>query len=395
MAFRVAYISHYGALYGANRSLLDLLKEFKGSGHVAPLVILAEAGPMKDELDRLDIENEVVPFEPWMHKRVYMGGLHHKLMQWFRYGKAAHARTQRNKRSVDRILSVCKARNIQVVHSNSSVIGIGGTLAQELTVPFVWHIRELPFDHYAFSVDGGIARYRNALQKANAIIAISKAVSEDVAARIGNKANIHVVPNGFITPQSIKHAEENANERWGSPVPFRFLQLGLFHPSKGQLEAVDAFARMHAGMPATRLVLAGGGRQDTVRERIKDAHLENAVELPGFVESPQRELERAHCLLQCSKHEAMGRVTIEAMASGIPVIGHASGATPELVDHGRTGLLYTTGQELEQHMRTLASDPDRARRMGEAARTTIPKEYNTLVMAGHIRSIYASLGVPS
>lgn len=63
----------------------------------------------------------------------------------------------------------------------------------------------------------------------------------------------------------------------------------------------------------------------------------------------------------------MGRVTVEAMAACLPVIGRNSGGTPELIDHGETGLLYDGSiDELAAGMERLASQPDLSREMGRS-----------------------------
>jgi hypothetical protein len=64
----------------------------------------------------------------------------------------------------------------------------------------------------------------------------------------------------------------------------------------------------------------------------------------------------------------MGRVTAEAMAASRPVIGHAAGGTPELIQHGQTGLLYSGGVDaLAASMRRLLEQPAWGRQLGEAA----------------------------
>jgi glycosyltransferase involved in cell wall biosynthesis len=59
----------------------------------------------------------------------------------------------------------------------------------------------------------------------------------------------------------------------------------------------------------------------------------------------------------CSRSEAFGRVTVEYLRRGRPVIGTRSGGTPELVDDGRTGLLYSPGdtRALANRIELLAS----------------------------------------
>lgn len=388
MARRVVYITHYSELFGANRSMLGLILELKRTGVVEPFVILAQDGPLAEELKTQGIRTKVIPFVSWMRKHVSMGGPHHRIMQRWRQWKISRANDRHNAHVLRELEATCREWKIDLVHINSSVIGIGGPLSRALKVPLVWHIREIPFKHYEFKVDGGTGRYRNELRKAQAIIPVSDAVRDDLRSIIGPTSNVHVVRNGPVSEVLLQTLREKANKRWEGITEFRFLQLALFHPSKGQLEAVEAFARVHRKNPATRLVLAGIGRQEAVIQRVKELGLEASVDLPGFVEDPYTELDRAHCVLQCSKYEALSRAILEAMASGIPVIGHASGSTPELIKPGISGELYTTVDQLAQHMEERSSDVAGCKAMGRVAQDMVAEQYTIEAMANGVSNVY-------
>jgi len=108
-----------------------------------------------------------------------------------------------------------------------------------------------------------------------------------------------------------------------------------------------------------------------------------------------------------SVYEPLGIVNLEAMACGAPVVGTATGGIPEVVDHGVTGLLVPieqlddgTGTPVhpEEFVRDLAdaliavvSDPEAARRMGEAGRQRAEAEFGWDRIALRTREIYASL----
>lgn len=391
MALRVAYITHYSELFGANRSMLGLILELKRAHDVEPFVILAKDGPLATELKAHGIPIKVIPFVSWMRKHVSMGGPHHRIMQRWRQWKISRANDHHNAHLLPELVATCRDRKVDVVHINSSVIGIGGPLSRALNVPLVWHIREIPFKHYEFKVDGGIARYRSELRKANAVIPVSDAVRDDLRSIIGPTDNVHVVRNAPVSGALLQTLREKANKRWEGLREFRFLQLALFHPSKGQLEAVEAFARVHQKNPATRLVLAGIGRQDAVKQRVRELGLEAAVDLPGFVEDPYTELDRAHCVLQCSKYEALSRAILEAMASGIPVIGHASGSTPELIKPGVSGELYTTVDQLAQYMEERSRDVVGCKAMGQVAQGIVAGQYTIEAMAKGVSNVYRSV----
>ena len=67
----------------------------------------------------------------------------------------------------------------------------------------------------------------------------------------------------------------------------------------------------------------------------------------GYVENTLPLIRGADVLLMCSRYDAFGRVTVEAMKLGKPVIGAKSGGTTELISEGFNGLLYTSGDHME------------------------------------------------
>lgn len=388
MGLRVAYLTHYAEAYGANRSLLDLVLASRANDGVEPFVILAADGPLCGLLEAHGITHAVVPFVPWMHKRVFMGALHHRAMQWWRHRQQARERARSNAKAVHAMVQWCKDRNIELVHVNSAVISVGPALSDALGVPWVWHIRELPFHHYAFHVDGGMHAYRAALRKATTIIAVSEAVRTEVLRNAEDPGKMRVVYDGIFTEERRKRLLAHANERWSAVEPFTFILAGLFHPSKGQLEAVEALAQLHAaGVPA-RLLLVGDGRMAPVVQRIQELGLKDHVILPGFVDPVDPWLLKAHCALTCSRYEAYGRATLEALASGIPVIGHASGGTVELIAKDVTGMLYTTPEELVACMLQLVRSPQRARELGASAMRSDLSKRTLEAMANDVVHVY-------
>jgi len=63
----------------------------------------------------------------------------------------------------------------------------------------------------------------------------------------------------------------------------------------------------------------------------------------GYVENPKSLIAAADLFLMCSKSEAFGRVTVEAMSVGCPIVGSHSGGTKEIVEEGVSGVLYNPG----------------------------------------------------
>ena len=387
---RIAYLTHYAELYGANRSLLDLMCALRDAGAVEPYVLLPREGPLTERLSAEGITWRTVPWQPWMSERHYMGGPHHRLGQYLRHARAARERSRTNAALAPTLLEYLRAWRIDAVHVNSAAVGITGELLDRWSGPLIWHIREMPEGHYGLHL--GTRRYGALLRKAARVIAISNAVRNDVQRYAGTRTSVDVIYNGVVTKADHARQALAAHERWEHPEPFTFLMAGLIHPSKGQLEAVRALARLHAGHPSARLVIAGDGRADALRKLVTALGLSDHVELTGFVKDMAPLLRRAHALLNCSRNEAMGRITVEAMASGLPVIGHNSGGTPELITHGRNGLLYPGGDEaLAERMAELADNVERARALGTQALRDAVERFSVERYAEEVLEVYRSV----
>ena len=101
----------------------------------------------------------------------------------------------------------------------------------------------------------------------------------------------------------------------------------------------------------------------------------------------------ADVILVFSRSEAFGRVTIEAMIAGKPVIGARSGATAELIQNGVNGLLYSVGdpESLAAEIRYLHDNPKVADQLGKNARKWVEEHFSQDRYSEKILSVLASI----
>jgi glycosyltransferase involved in cell wall biosynthesis len=95
----------------------------------------------------------------------------------------------------------------------------------------------------------------------------------------------------------------------------------------------------------------------------------------------------------CSRCEAFGRVTVEAMKLGLPVIAANTGGSLELVQHGINGFLYEWGNPLDlakQILKTV-SEPDAYSRMSSQARSFANTRFSATTHEQGLQSAIASL----
>ena len=128
--------------------------------------------------------------------------------------------------------------------------------------------------------------------------------------------------------------------------------IGRISPEKGQLEFVQAARSILRELPAARFVIHGAalfGDPDAARyeAQVRQAAANLPVEFPGWTPDIYRALAGIDLLLVPSAaHEATTRVILEAYAAGVPVIAFRSGGIPEVVEHGITGYLVDSTEEM-------------------------------------------------
>lgn len=172
--------------------------------------------------------------------------------------------------------------------------------------------------------------------------------------------------------------------------------VGVLIPRKGVHHLINAFACIAGNFPDARLVIVG--HEDNkdyaaeLKSRVKQLGLDERVQ---FVKAmPQTELagymRRACVFVLPSASEALGRVVVEAMATGTPVIGSDVGGIPDMVKDGVTGFLVPPGDEtgLAEKIRRVLEHPEETRGMGETARTFAARFFSTESYIGGYRRIF-------
>lgn len=222
---------------------------------------------------------------------------------------------------------IIRQNDIDIVHICDGVVSLGAKAALIEKKPLVWHIREFVQEDHGWRFVNE-KKARNLLSKSSKIIAVSDAVKAKFSSIINSPFS--VVYNG-VTIDDLSH-ERHAN----IDSSISFIMMGAVTEAKGALIAVEAIRLLRdEGITNIKLNLYGNHSSeyaDKVATYIMDNNLENYVTINGFTNDINSVYRNSDALLMCSRCEAFGRVTAEAICRGLTVIGSASGGTTELLN---------------------------------------------------------------
>jgi glycosyltransferase involved in cell wall biosynthesis len=353
---RVLFFTQYSALYGANRSLLALIDGL-GKAIIPSVVFPAPDEGLGEVLKFRQVPyfNASIPSQfVSLHKRPHFL----KLIAKRRWQETYRRKVANDTHSaVQALLSIIPKHDVDVVYSNTTTTRVGYELAIELSVPHIWHIREFPENYNMCFIDG-VRNFRARLAASTAVISISKAVSNHYRLPT-SEPRYSIIYNGIASKLEFELLKSKRPSHV-LPKCFRFLMLGQIWQSKGHEEAIRALAILQSryNLPCNiELAIIGDGDTDWVRQLASKYSLHQSIKLFPPTTQPYEELQKADCLLMCSPREAFGRVTVEAMASLIPVIGRNAFGTAELIQHDQTGLLYDrTPNQLAHQMHRIVTN---------------------------------------
>jgi glycosyltransferase involved in cell wall biosynthesis len=359
---KALFVTHYAKLYGANRALYRLMQGLQQNG-VEPHVLAPCEGPFLDQLREEGISFRIAPFRLAMCKRP-------KLLDTFR-------RIWTNRRMVRKIADEVRGADFDVVYSNSIITDFGSYLADALSLPHIWHMREFGDLDYGVHYGLGKRLQVRALLRSRRLASMSHALARHYfGAECPEK--LTVVYEGVANRDELLALKERATAETagrGDGTEFIFIIAGLMQPRKGQHLAIEALHQVLGKGVNARLWIVGSGSDEYeahCRNLAGTLGISDRISFLGFQKDPISLFLRADASLMCSEAEAYGLTTLESMACSRPVIGNDAGGTREILRDGETGLLYRDGAKgLADQMVKLASNRALAVEMGRKAWTRV------------------------
>ena len=373
----VLYINHVGEISGAEESLLALIKRIDREAFMpvlacppGPLVERAqEAGATVHPLIVTRFRRTSNPFT----KSTYA-------LAWFA--------------GTNQIRKIIRDVQPRLVHSNSATAHLyAGSVARKAGVACVWHARDLrplPFPS------------RTLCRKTDRVIAISEAVADFLTASGLTRPMVTRIYNGLDPEAWRKRVTENdIRARLGLAEDDRvLLMVAQLVPWKRHEDLIRALPHILTAQPTARLVIAGsdqfGDHANLAAEfeaLAKDLGVSDKIVYTGQCDDIPNLMAAADMVVIPSDAEPFGRVAIEAMALGKPVVGTRAGGLPEVVRDGETGLLVVPRfpESLAKACVRLLENDFLARNLAEAARKRVASEFHIDRAAKETAALYETM----
>ena len=327
----ILFVSHEDKLFGASKSLINLIDEFRDK-HNCIVVTRSVNGDFSKELIKRGVRIIPARYYTWEIQKKSKGldfrWISHCIF-WRLFGRILDKlATRKIKNQLD-----CK---IDIIHTNSGVVDLGLFLKKELGCPLVWHLREFGFEDFGYKPYFKENRFYAEIDKADGIIAISDAIQRKFEQHLSHD-KIKRIYNGVDTTNLISNKKYHLENNEKLVLLISGSKISV---AKGQKLAIDAVKLLNnKGISNIELRIAGYG--DLSEIGIYEIP-ENIVFL-GHVNNMVEQRSDVDIELVCSRCEAFGRVTVEAMLGGIPVIGANTGGTPELIKDSYNGFVFQYG----------------------------------------------------
>ena len=182
------------------------------------------------------------------------------------------------------------------------------------------------------------------IEKSDGLTAVSRFLQAETIQAFGcTGCRIEVIPN-FIDPEVYDRAKYKPALREEISESDRVLMhISNFRPVKRVRDVVRVFARVRETVPSV-LVMVGDGPDRVLAEaEARELGVDDDVYFLGKIDTVAPLLSAADLFLIPSQSESFGLSALEALASGVPVVGSAVGGLPEVVRSGETGVLCAVG----------------------------------------------------
>jgi glycosyltransferase involved in cell wall biosynthesis len=376
---------------GAALSTLGLIDSFRRQG-IASCAVCHDAGspPERDALREATAGEVLFTQLYWWNKKIRAPLWKRPLIELRQLLRTGWAR-----RSSALVAEFARTHQVDLIHTNTLTTPEGGLAARRLGLPHVWHLREMlgPGHPFRLPYEGrSFGRYMAA--HCSKLVANSHASAEVIRSWVSDDL-LEIVPNGIdisrFHPRAGLAQPGRVVVAMVGNLTSRWKKHGLF---------VDAAVRVDRSLPIEWRIYGhdpshGGTTRgdvyvDALHARLEKAGIADRFVWPGYLADPSQIMSEIDVLVHPADHESFGRIVVEAMAAGLPVVGVHGGGVSEIIDDGRTGFVAEADNaaELAAGIEQLVRDGQLRAKFGAAGRRRAEENYSIQACADGVLRVY-------
>jgi len=237
----------------------------------------------------------------------------------------------------------------------------------------------------------------NVLKKVDFFIAMTEEIENALLDDGFNKDRIRRIPNWVDANKFYPIGQANkisSRKRLGLEKSITVLFVGRLVYTKGTDLLIKAWKEVILDNPSCVLLIAGTGIEQSELESLcKNSGIEENVLFLGHINNVEEYLKVVDVFVFPSRHEGMPNALLEAMACGLPVIASRIGGVVDVVEDGRSGILFEPGDVsgLTSAMIKLLKDDDLRQKLGAEARKRIVEGFSIERAADEYIKLYGKL----
>jgi L-malate glycosyltransferase len=205
---------------------------------------------------------------------------------------------------------------------------------------------------------------------------------------------------GVARPETVPDTDSIAQQKSELGLKSDSFVVGLFgrlEEQKGQHLLIEAIAKASSEGKIIHALIVGHEMENGYRSRLAQLAttlgVSEQIRFLDFVDKPQAIMQLCNCVVLATYMETFGLVLPEAMRAGVAVIGSNAGGVPEIIEHGKTGLLFEprNSEDLKVQILKLYSDQDLLRKLAAQGMEKADVEFNNDTHFANLLSIFQNL----
>ena len=368
---KVLFFDHSPVYGGAEQSLFSVLPALKSP--IVPVLLASQDSILIKKAQSHNISFRTIKLSPRLAS-LSRGRLAGNLLNPFLWIDISRAKKA--------VIKAVQKEEIGLVYANTLKSAIILALCRKkIKQPMVWHVRDIVSGPAAamLGLAGRISQPK--------LIAVSQAVAGQPALKFSPVVP-KVIHNGidqekWVFDSRQQKPEDIKNILGVKPGESLIGVFGQLSAWKGQEHAIKALAHLKRRGFLCKLLLAGDaifteqGYPEHLKKLAGSLGVSGEIIFSGWLENAAPYMAVVDIIVHTPvKPEPFGRVLIEAMSLGKPVVSVKSGGIPEIIDHGRSGLLLENHGELPFVLEKLLCQPAQAKALGDEARRQVQSRFN-------------------